>query len=139
VTGSLEDLQAAVDALDGTHDSVELALALTELGCAAADPAVLRQAHDVARAAGATGLAADALAELEALGAEAPDHPEDRRIDTLDSRELQTARLAAAGLTDREIAEAQLTTVRTIEQHLAAVYATLGVEGRGQLSDALGL
>jgi DNA-binding CsgD family transcriptional regulator len=47
------------------------------------------------------------------------------------------ARLAAAGRTNREIAESLYVTVKTVETHLAAVYRKLAVPGRDHLTAAL--
>jgi DNA-binding NarL/FixJ family response regulator len=56
---------------------------------------------------------------------------------TLTSREEQVARLAALGLTNQGIADKLVVSVRTIETHLAHVYAKLGITGRATLSAAL--
>jgi DNA-binding NarL/FixJ family response regulator len=47
------------------------------------------------------------------------------------------ARLAAAGQTNRQIAHGLYVTLKTVETHLAHVYAKLGVSCRGELPDAL--
>ncbi|MGH9113295.1 MAG: response regulator transcription factor, partial [Acidimicrobiales bacterium] len=57
----------------------------------------------------------------------------------LTPRERETAGLAARGLTDREIAEALFLSVRTVHAHLRSAYAKLGVAGRGELADVLGI
>lgn len=57
----------------------------------------------------------------------------------LTARELEVARLASGGMTDREIAEALVVSVRTVESHLAAAYRKLGVRSRHQLHDTLGV
>ncbi len=48
----------------------------------------------------------------------------------LGALELQVARLAAAGETNRSIAGALFLSPRTVENHLGAVYRKLGVNGR---------
>ncbi|WP_368499686.1 LuxR C-terminal-related transcriptional regulator [Herbiconiux sp. A18JL235] len=53
---------------------------------------------------------------------------------TLSARELEIARLAAGGRSNREIAEALVLSVRTVETHLQRVYRKLGVRTRGQLA-----
>lgn len=55
----------------------------------------------------------------------------------LSPRELEVARLAAARLRSREIAENCGLSVRTVDNHLARVYRKLGVSGRDDLPDAL--
>jgi DNA-binding CsgD family transcriptional regulator len=52
----------------------------------------------------------------------------------LTPRELEIARLAARGLTNREIAERLHISVRTVGNHLHQTFSKLGVGGRGDLS-----
>ncbi len=90
---------------------VEAAEALTGAG-----PAVrsagnrLRASHGGARATGRTALTA---------------------------REAEVAALAAAALTDRQIAERLVLSVRTVESHLARAYRKLGLSSRRELGGAL--
>jgi DNA-binding NarL/FixJ family response regulator len=56
----------------------------------------------------------------------------------LSRRELEVARLAAGGMTDREIAARLVLSVRTIESHLASGYRKLAVSSRDDLALALG-
>lgn len=49
-------------------------------------------------------------------------------------REWQVAAEAAAGATSREIAERLFISVRTVDNHLGAMYRKLGLEGRGDLA-----
>jgi DNA-binding NarL/FixJ family response regulator len=60
-----------------------------------------------------------------------------RPADALSGRERRVAELAAAGATNREIAEKLFVTVRTVESHLSNVYRKLGVELRADLVAAL--
>jgi DNA-binding CsgD family transcriptional regulator len=55
----------------------------------------------------------------------------------LSERELQIARLAATGLSNKDIAEALHLSPRTVENKLHAAYGKLGVHGRDELADAL--
>src|SRR3954453_9977361 len=55
----------------------------------------------------------------------------------LTSREEEVARLAAFGLTNQDIADKLVGSVRTVEAHLAHVYAKLGISGRSSLATAL--
>ena len=55
----------------------------------------------------------------------------------LTRRELEVARLAATGMTDRDIADALIVSVRTVESHLAATYRKLAISSRAELRDAL--
>jgi DNA-binding NarL/FixJ family response regulator len=47
------------------------------------------------------------------------------------------AALAAAGRSNREIAQDLHVSRKTVEKHLTAAYRKLGVSARGQLPDAL--
>ncbi len=57
----------------------------------------------------------------------------------LTARELDVARLAADGLTSREIAERLVVSVRTVDNQLSRVYTKLGIGGRRDLAGALRL
>jgi DNA-binding CsgD family transcriptional regulator len=48
------------------------------------------------------------------------------------------ARLAADGLTNREIAESLFVTLKTVQWHLGNAYRKLEVRSRGELAGALG-
>ena len=48
-------------------------------------------------------------------------------------REREVARLAATGMSAKEIAQSLFVGKRTVETHLANVYAKLGVESKLQL------
>jgi DNA-binding NarL/FixJ family response regulator len=56
---------------------------------------------------------------------------------TLTAREEEVAVLAARGLTNYAIAHRLVLSVRTVEAHLAHVYAKLGIGSRAELSTAL--
>jgi DNA-binding CsgD family transcriptional regulator len=53
--------------------------------------------------------------------------------------ERQVAELAAAGRSNREIADELVVSVRTVESQLSAAYGKLGVRGRATLARALEL
>jgi DNA-binding CsgD family transcriptional regulator len=55
----------------------------------------------------------------------------------LTPRELEIARLAAMGLSDKEVAERLFISHRTVENRLHAVYEKLGLERRAELQRAL--
>ncbi|MFD0741994.1 LuxR C-terminal-related transcriptional regulator [Phytohabitans flavus] len=55
----------------------------------------------------------------------------------LTDRERQIARLAAAGLASKQIADQLFLSTRTIENHLQRVYGKLGVTSRSELAHAL--
>jgi len=96
----------------------------------------LRAALHDAEAGGARRLADAARAELQATGAR-PRRSALTGPASLTPSELRTARLAASGLTNREIAERSFVTVKTVEYHLANAYPKLGVPGREGLAAAL--
>lgn len=55
----------------------------------------------------------------------------------LTPREREVARLAVAGLANREIAAALWLSVYTVQDHLKAVFAKLGVRNRAELTSRL--
>lgn len=99
----------------------------------------LREALHAFDAAGTAGFAARAAAELRAAG-EAPERADSRTAPTrerLTPQELQIARLAAAGMTNREIADRIYLSHRTVSTHLYKVFPKLGVTSRTELAAAL--
>ncbi|GIH09107.1 LuxR family transcriptional regulator [Rhizocola hellebori] len=56
---------------------------------------------------------------------------------TLTARERQIARLAAAGVPSKQIAEQIFLSPRTVDNHLLRIYVKLGVNGRAGLAAAL--
>jgi DNA-binding CsgD family transcriptional regulator len=100
------------------------------------------EAEMIYRDEGRTGSALAAAARVRALadrceGASAPalDHLELQL--PLTRREEEIATLAARGLSNREIAERLVVSVRTVDNHLHRAYAKLGVGGRGDLASIL--
>ena len=57
----------------------------------------------------------------------------------LTPREREIASHVARGRSSKEVATDLVLSVRTIDNHLANVYAKLGIAGRAQLATALGL
>jgi DNA-binding CsgD family transcriptional regulator len=51
--------------------------------------------------------------------------------------ELRVAQLAAAGRTNREVAQALFVSLRTVETHLTHVYQKLDLKSRTELARAL--
>ena len=136
-------LQEAEELLAGTGTALErvrVRVALgrdLRLGGRLTDARVpLRAALHDAEAGGARRLADAARAELQATGAR-PRRSALTGPASLTPSELRTARLAASGLTNREIAERSFVTVKTVEYHLANAYPKLGVPGREGLAAAL--
>lgn len=58
---------------------------------------------------------------------------------TLTASERRIAQLAAAGLTNREIADQLVVTVKAVEWHLSHIYRKLGIRSRTALASSLGL
>jgi DNA-binding NarL/FixJ family response regulator len=77
------------------------------------------------------------MEELAAAGAR-PRTPRRTGLEALSASERRVARLAAEGLTNRDIAQALFVTTKTVEVHLSAAYRKLGVTSRGELPAVLG-
>ncbi|MFI6132882.1 AAA family ATPase [Micromonospora sp. NPDC051141] len=110
---------------------------LREVGRRAEARGSLREAVTLAVRCGAPALVRSAQTELLAAGGRPRSVP-DSHEQLLTPGERRIASMAAAGATNREIAEAHFVTLRTVEIHLTRVYRKLGVTGRSQLRDALG-
>jgi DNA-binding NarL/FixJ family response regulator len=89
-----------------------------------------------ARLCGADAVAARADDELVTAGARPRRDPTESRSN-LTASELRVARLAAEGMTNREIAQALFVTENTIETHLRSVFRKLEIRSRSQLARAL--
>jgi DNA-binding CsgD family transcriptional regulator len=136
-------LQEAVATLEGSQSPVELARARSDYGAALRRTgrrvqarAELERALDEAHHCGARRIAARARAELIAAGAK-PRRDAITGRDALTVAELRVARLAAQGLTNRDIAQALFITTKTAKAHLNRIYRKLDVTRRGQLAEAL--
>jgi DNA-binding CsgD family transcriptional regulator len=69
-----------------------------------------------------------ASAELDSIGGR-------RRLDgELTHMEQRIASLVASGQTNREVAAAMFTSVRTVESHLGRIYRKLGIRSRTELA-----
>jgi DNA-binding CsgD family transcriptional regulator len=98
--------------------------------------APLRHAHQVCEAHGLLPWAERARQELRATG----EGRETLRTGTrapLSPQELQIARLAAEGLSNREIGQRLYLSHRTIGSHLYRIFPKLGISSRAQLGSAL--
>lgn len=58
----------------------------------------------------------------------------DDAVATLSARERELTMLAVSGMTNREIAERLVLSVRTVENHMYRTYAKLGIASRNELS-----
>lgn len=143
VTGREEGLimlRSAVEVLRPSHAQLEHAKALCALGVALRRAnergearACLAKALDLADRAGATPLIELARAEIRVSGGR-PRRTAITGPDALTPSEHRVAVLAAAGHTNRVIAQQLFVTPKTVEVHLSSVYRKLGITRRYQLS-----
>lgn len=139
----IELLTEAVSVLRESPARLELARSLLDLGAAhrragtrAVARDLLRQSLDLAHALGGQAVAERAREELVTAGGR-PRRDAISGRDALTPSELRVAELAAAGRTNRQIAQALFVTQRTVENHLTNAYDKLGITARAELHDAL--
>jgi ATP/maltotriose-dependent transcriptional regulator MalT len=96
----------------------------------------LRMAREASDALGATWWATQARRELRASG-ETSRRRVVGAIEQLTPQELQVARMAAEGLSNRQIGDQLYLSHRTIASHLHQIYGKLEVTSRAQLHHAL--
>ncbi|WP_214406778.1 helix-turn-helix transcriptional regulator, partial [Pseudonocardia lacus] len=99
----------------------------------AAARAPLRAACETFDDLGATPWAARARAELRATGESRAEPPPDG-LGALTPQELQVVRLAAEGLSNREVGAQLFLSPRTVAYHLHKAFPKLGVSTRAQLA-----
>jgi DNA-binding CsgD family transcriptional regulator/tetratricopeptide (TPR) repeat protein len=136
-------LEEAVRVLTAGGVQAEAAAAQRDLGLAqivAGDVDAARETLDAALMAaevvGAVPVAQTARDALVSLGA----RPRRRSVagaDALTPAERRVAELAAAGQSNRDVAEGLFLTLKTVENHLTSVYRKLGIGSRAQLADRL--
>jgi DNA-binding CsgD family transcriptional regulator len=136
-------LREAVEVLAGSEARLEYARTLVDLGAALrrANQRTearerLREAVDLARRAGAFGLAERANDEIAATGAR-PRKVLQTGLDALTASERRVAQLAADGMSNKEIAQTLFVTIKTVEMHLSHAYRKLEINSRAQLDTAL--
>jgi DNA-binding CsgD family transcriptional regulator len=139
---AVERLRAACDTLAGCGAVVEHTRALVDLGAAirrAGRPVeareTLRDAVAAAEAAGALALARRGRDELRVAGGRARQAA--GLAGGLTPSEHRVAELAAAGQTNRQIADTLFLTVKSVEWHLGNTYRKLDIRGRGELAGRL--
>jgi DNA-binding CsgD family transcriptional regulator len=137
-------LTESIEVLSGTPFAIELASSQFQLGSLRRRDNRRVEARPELEAAlaaftrsGATLLADLAREELLATGAR-PRRNEVSGPASLTASERRVARMAADGMTNREIAQALYVTAKTVEVHLSATYRKLGIKSRLQLAGALG-
>jgi len=136
VPAAYQELQAASESWQARRRFWEGTLARLDLAAAAAqarrpgEVAVLAdEVRTAAAAAGAAVLAAAAdrlTASLGAVRPTAPWHP-------LSEREFEVARLVAAGLTNRQIADQLVLSPKTISAHITHILTKLGAARRAEI------
>jgi DNA-binding CsgD family transcriptional regulator len=96
----------------------------------------LRAAYETLVQCGMNGFAERALRELKATG-ETVRPRGSGAIEELTEQELNVARLARDGLTNREIGARLFISAHTAEWHLRKVFVKLGIKARAELKSAL--
>ncbi len=109
---------------------IELARVLRMLGRDAAAAREAAAARDALQRLGAAWEAAHAAALLPASQAPATDTAAGPHAAGLTPREIEVLRLLAAGQSNLEIARQLVLSVRTVERHIANVYAKIGAHSR---------
>ncbi|MEO3808852.1 AAA family ATPase [Sphaerisporangium sp. B11E5] len=95
----------------------------------------LRRAADLFAAIGATAWRQRAEQELRATGVAVTQRP--GAVHGLTAQQLEVARLAASGLSNKEIGERLFLSSRTVSAHLYRIFPKLGITSRAALRDAL--
>ena len=139
----IDDLRESVEVLEQSTARLEHAKALAALGSGlrrarkpsdAREP--LRQALEIADVCGAERVVAEIRSELHAAGAR-PRRTALSGVESLTASEKRVADLAAAGETNRDIAQALYVTPKTVEVHLTNCYRKLEIRSRRELPTAL--
>jgi DNA-binding CsgD family transcriptional regulator len=133
---SLETLDGYLWRLERARTLVELGAALRRTGHRADCRKPLAAGMELAHRCGAAPLVKRARDELLATGAR-PRRIMRTGVDALTASERRVARMAADGMTNREIAQALFVTMRTVEVHLTHAYQKLDISSRDELPAAL--
>jgi DNA-binding CsgD family transcriptional regulator len=136
LTDAVEQLEHSPALIERGHALVALGAVLRRNGRPADARAPLRRAVELAERCGARPMAQFATDELRATGAR-PRRTALSGVDSLTPSEHRIATLAAAGLSNAQIAAQLYLTPKTVEWHLGHVYAKLGVAARGELMRAM--
>jgi class 3 adenylate cyclase/DNA-binding CsgD family transcriptional regulator len=133
---SLEVLERSSATLERARTKVELGKALRRAGDDAEAGGLLKDGLDLAVRSGAQPLVEQAETELAATGAR-PTRLNLSGVEALTATERRVADFAAAGLSDKDIAQALFLTTKAVEGHLSDVYDKLGIGSRSDLSREL--
>ena len=139
VAGARDSIAAAEAAglpVDALRSRVVLGRALAAAGDRDAAKRELYAAEEGLAAAGAELYRANAARALRALGERPARTPRagSGGVDGLTARERQVADLVTAGRTNRQIADELVLSVKTVETHLARIFAKLEVSSRTALA-----
>ncbi|MHB1138389.1 MAG: LuxR C-terminal-related transcriptional regulator [Microthrixaceae bacterium] len=131
--GLAERDPATLDSAAAAFGAIGAALFAAEAATGAAE---LHGSAGSARAAAASAATASSyLARCE--GAATPALRAGSGASELTRREREVARLAGSGLTNREIADQLVVSIRTVENHLQRAYDKLGIRRRDELPAAM--
>jgi DNA-binding CsgD family transcriptional regulator len=139
--GDLDGARTALDQALAEHERLELTFALARTLLAQGQVRRRRREKRLARES-----LARALALFEQMGARLWAERARAELTRVASRatpgeltaaERRVVELAAAGLSNREIASKLFVSIHTVEAHLSHAYAKLGVRKRSQLADRL--
>jgi DNA-binding CsgD family transcriptional regulator len=139
---SINLLREAVSTLQGGFARLELARAEVDLGNALMTDIPSEARSALARGAalaeelGAVALARRATEQLTRAGGR-PRRTSRHGADALTPAERRVARLAATGMTNREVAETLVVTEKTVESHMASAFRKLGIRSRAELARQL--
>jgi DNA-binding CsgD family transcriptional regulator len=133
---SVATLAPTAARLEHAHSLVALGAARRRAGHAADAREPLAAGLALARRCGAVALAERAYDELAATGAR-PRKIVRAGTDALTASERRVAEMAAAGMSNRDIAQALFVTVRTVETHLGRAYTKLDISSRTELANLL--
>ena len=106
------------------------------LGHAGGTADMLTQGLWLAERCGATRLAGQLRSDLRSQGMRTKLRPV-AGVGALTASERRVAALAAAGRTNKEIAQELFVTVKTVETHMARTFQKLGISSRGELRESL--
>jgi DNA-binding NarL/FixJ family response regulator len=96
--------------------------------------AMAGEARSLAQATASMTILASADSTLQRIAADPREPDHDDPLATLTTRERKVARLAATGLTSRDIAAELSVSPRTIDTHLSRIYRKLGLTSRAALA-----
>jgi DNA-binding CsgD family transcriptional regulator len=142
-TESLPLFERSVSVLEGTGSRLQLARSHIALGAALRRAGQRSRAQQhlelgraLAQACGARPVVDVAESELRACGAR-PRRLSRSGAEALTPSERRVAELAAAGLSNGDIARQLFVSLKTVETHLSRVYRKLAISGRADLLGAL--